>query len=946
MKTTSLLLILISIISPSIVRAQIDLNKLRNTARTIDDATGASDLMKKKLVARMSESRKEFEESSFTYAVSLSDNAGLYENEEKLGKYKKYMLEYINSKDQQENTPAEKASNMMEAGEMFYASGHYHLAESSFSGAKLIYENEGDTSSVLFARLVSNIALLQHTTGRYEASEKNSVHALRLRKNLFNKPSEIYAASVNNLAVLYKDLGRYSESENLIAEALQLNEQTIGKKSIPYGLSLNNQGMLFLEMGRYSEAEKCLKSALEILDQAQRGKSSNYIRLMMNVAVLYQEMRRYDESEATLLQAIKLKERKLGKNHPDYAHLLSNLAGLYMVMEKYEKVESLLQDALKIYEKKFGKEHPSYASALYNLGNYYRITSRFSEAESALKECSQIRKNVLGPDHPELLDVKESIGLLYWQSQRKQEAYTALKEVLDQTMEHINKYFAPLSEAEKTRYWDKMRTRFRHFYSFASTATEVPGITKDLLFYHVNTKALLLNSSTKVKHQILNGTDKALKKDYLRWLDQREKLSYYYSLPKQQLQEENINLDSLEKEANNLEKQLSARSLIFNQGYKKDLVNPVQIAKYLKTHEAAVEIIHYNKFDKFLEAESGYMALIITATNSANPFIVVLENGSDLEKKYYAYYRNCIRQKMEDTKSREMFWEKIASAIPAAAKTIFISADGVYNQINLNTIRDNSGKYLIDQKTLICLTNSKDLIEMRGSKQQIPARSAAIFAFPFYGPSGSISSLPGTKAEGDNIGKQLRTAGYKVSLLKETQATEEKVRDLDNIGILHFATHGFFLKEPDNPDKEFIFGINAGKSTEEPLLRSGLLLANAEAAMNQESSSGILTAYEVMNLQLEKTGIVVLSACETGLGDVKNGEGVYGLQRAFKVAGADAIIMSLWKVDDAATQLLMTSFYKYFISSGDRVKAFRQAQLELKKKFPEPVYWGAFVLVE
>jgi CHAT domain-containing protein len=167
---------------------------------------------------------------------------------------------------------------------------------------------------------------------------------------------------------------------------------------------------------------------------------------------------------------------------------------------------------------------------------------------------------------------------------------------------------------------------------------------------------------------------------------------------------------------------------------------------------------------------------------------------------------------------------------------------------------------------------------------------------------------------------------------------------------MHIATHGYFLKDTEGSGDAF--GISAENASNNPLLRSGLMLANASktvsgmAETNLESNdNGILTAYEAMNLNLENTNLIVLSACETGLGDVKNGEGVYGLQRAFLVAGADAMIMSLWKVDDAATQQLMTNFYTNWIKLGNKQKAFKQAQIQLMTKYKEPYYWGAFVMM-
>jgi CHAT domain-containing protein len=188
----------------------------------------------------------------------------------------------------------------------------------------------------------------------------------------------------------------------------------------------------------------------------------------------------------------------------------------------------------------------------------------------------------------------------------------------------------------------------------------------------------------------------------------------------------------------------------------------------------------------------------------------------------------------------------------------------------------------------------------------------------------------------------LTSANWTVSTYTKIQATEENFKTLDSPGVLHVATHGFFLSDVDVRDE--LATDETSAITNNPLFRSGLLLAGASADRTGKTEDGILTAYEAMNLSLDQTDLVALSACETGLGEVRNGEGVYGLQRAFSVAGAKAVLMSLWQVDDAATQELMTNFYSHWLKGGDKYTAFRQAQLELKAKYPQPYYWGAFVL--
>jgi CHAT domain-containing protein len=270
----------------------------------------------------------------------------------------------------------------------------------------------------------------------------------------------------------------------------------------------------------------------------------------------------------------------------------------------------------------------------------------------------------------------------------------------------------------------------------------------------------------------------------------------------------------------------------------------------------------------------------------------------------------------------------------------------VYNQINLNTLKKTGGDFLINRYDLAIIGNSKDLIALKNQKASSTKKDAFLLGFPDYGGT-TIPALPGTKVEVEGISRILKTAGYQVTLSQQNDATESKIKTVSGPAVVHIATHGYFLQ-----DTEGAVGIAAENAKDNPLLRSGLLLAGASKTMSGEvlpnlesNDNGVLTAYEAMNLNLNGTNLLVMSACETGLGDVRAGEGVYGLQRAFIVAGAKALVMSLWKVDDAATQALMTNFYNNLSKGGSKLKAFKQAQQQLMLKYKDPYYWGAFVMV-
>ncbi|MEM9325553.1 MAG: CHAT domain-containing protein, partial [Bacteroidota bacterium] len=212
-----------------------------------------------------------------------------------------------------------------------------------------------------------------------------------------------------------------------------------------------------------------------------------------------------------------------------------------------------------------------------------------------------------------------------------------------------------------------------------------------------------------------------------------------------------------------------------------------------------------------------------------------------------------------------------------------------------------------------------------------------------------LALLPGTQKEVKIIDSLWQEKNEEPIVFMSDEAVEERIKEVKSPQTLHIATHGFFLQNEDGAAAEG----TEDNYVENPLLRSGLILAGANSYIShgrisnsdRPEDDGILTAFEAMNLNLDDTELVVLSACETGLGEVQNGEGVFGLQRSFQVAGADAIIMSMWTVDDNATQELMTNFYEEWLESGDKHGAFIEAQKRLKEKYTAPYYWGAFVMV-
>ncbi|MFZ6001795.1 MAG: CHAT domain-containing protein, partial [Bacteroidota bacterium] len=386
----------------------------------------------------------------------------------------------------------------------------------------------------------------------------------------------------------------------------------------------------------------------------------------------------------------------------------------------------------------------------------------------------------------------------------------------------------------------------------------------------------------------------------------------------------------------------------FSSGYATQKISYKEIRDVLTDAEAVVEVIHVRSYDQDFTADSRYVGLVLTK-GVAQPQFVLLENGNQLDTRYAKFYKNAIQQKLADDQSYQQYWSKIDPLVKGK-KMIYLSPDGVYNQINPNTFKNPAGGFLLSQYDLIVLGNSKDLLGIKKRTATAAKKDAFLLGFPDYGGT-TVAALPGTKVEIEGITKILKTAGYQTKQVMQKEANEAMVKLVKAPSLMHIATHGYFLKDSEVQEGAAV-GVAIENAQENPLLRSGLLLSGAANTMSGKANvdlssndNGVLTAYEAMNLNLDGTDLIILSACETGLGEVKAGEGVYGLQRAFLVAGANALIMSLWKVDDAATQELMTSFYTNWAKTGNKQKAFKQAQSQLMTKYKEPYYWGAFVMM-
>lgn len=912
---------------------------LKNKVSNINVGKGL-DKGKELLSDELHKTREKFDTTSFNYSVSFSDQSAQFEDKEKFDDVKNTASLYLD-KDKTKDV-LEEARDHLDLGEMYYASNGFRLAEVSFIAAAGLLEINGYQSHAMYPRVLADMGMLYNGMGRYDLSMEFTKRALEAREKQRGTESVDYAASLNNMAVLNKNMGNFNEAEKEFAQTIEINKKASGMESMPYAITLNNRGVLYQTLGRFEEAEKDMKMCLKVAAKDDNIKATQLARFQTNLGLLYQQEGKYQEAEAIYQEAIDDMSKnplKSKRSNPDYAHMIEIKASLYLETGRNQEAEDLLKEAMDIYERKFGDNFSGYGLIKAKLGALYRRTGRLDEAENSLSSAERILASSYGTRHPHYVEVTTETALLKWQQGKTDEANELFQKSLNQSMVFVGKYFAPMSDVEKAAFWKTLRPRFEKYYAFAADAGDSNNdILTNVVNYRLATKAMLLSSTTKVKNQILNSKDKELVKTYNAWMDNKRQLALYYSMSKEDLANQQVNTDSLEQATNQLEKQLSEKSGIFSEAYgsKTPVLNDVQ--QRLKPGEAAIEVV---RVGYALNNEGvKYVALIVLPNNVK---MAVLPNGDQLEERYFKYYKNAISLKRDDGYSYDQYWKPIENEL-AGIKKVYLSSDGVYNQLSVNSLKDANGSFVLDKLLLLNITSLRSLTESKTAGST--SKTALLLGNPTYG-SDEIDPLPGTGKEISTISSILKTGGYKTSVYQGSAATEKALKEVKSPKVVHIATHGFFVKDV-HKDNSQVFSVPLNNVSENVLLRSGLLLANAGNAAGKGkmgADNGILTAYEAMNLDLTNTDLVVLSACETGLGDIMAGEGVYGLQRSFEVAGAKAVIMSLWKVDDAATQLLMTTFYKSWISTKDKVKSFRMAQKALKSKYPEPYYWGAFVLL-
>ncbi len=864
------------------------------------------------------------------------------------------------------------------------------------------------------AKLLNSQCIEFYRAGKYDEAIKPCQRVLAIVEKEFGSEHPNVAIFLNNLALVYKTKGEYVKAEPLYQRALAIYEKAPGGERLNVATALNNLAELYEAKGDHAKAEPLFQRALALLEKEFGGEHPNVATLLNNLAGLYEAKRDYVKAEPLYKRALEIYEKAFGGEDPSVARSLNNLASLYQDKNESAKAEPLYQRALTIREKVLGSEHPDVAQSLNNLALLYHAKGEYAKAESFYQRALVISERAFGGEHPLVAALLNNLAGLYEAKEDYPRAIEFLLRAEEIRESNINSILATGSEKQKQLYLDTLTgetdgTVSLHAHSAPTNAQAARLALTTIL----RRKGRALDAMTDQ----IEGLRRRAAPGDVRLLD---------ALTAAQSQLANLQLSSdmrlspaeirarvteLETQIEKLQGDIGRRNAEFRARTQPVTLDAVRGA--IPTDAALIEIFAYRPFNvkaKSIDENYGkarYVAYVLKPTSDV-PQSVDLGDAAQINADLMLWREALLNPDRVDVRALgrrvdERVMRPVRKLL-GTTKRLFISPDGALNLIPFAALVDENNKYLLETYALDYLTSGRDLLRLQVSSDNRPG--AVIFANPTYnltgqavaacqrpkrkrgllletededaanGKSASVRRdiayrgidftrscyppLKGTAEEATLINAALINA----TVLTDKRATEAALKGLNSPPILHVATHGFFL--PDQPQPLNTKGASSADApaTENPLLRSGLIMAGANQKSSGTGEDGVLTAFEAAGLNLWGTKLVVLSACETGLGDVVNGAGVYGLRRALVLAGSETQVMSLWQVDDAATRDLMGDYYTRLQRGEGRTEAMRQAQLGMlhgetgrrvkgtrtrtqtapaSESNAHPYYWAAFI---
>ena len=839
---------------------------------------------------------------------------------------------------------------------------------------------------------LSSLAKDYSKLGDYTKAIEIETKALEIQRAVLGEDHPNYVSSLFTLVAYYSEHGDYTKAKEIEAYASEILKRDDIKDLDPQFYGENNELMdsirskfnqiehqLFISQEPVSY-ERYLILEDELLQLLKKSERDQNAFSMGWLAYYNSYLGHHERAVAFGIEAVEISKKIFGTEHPYYVRFLADLAGYYSNLGDYQEAVRLGTEAVDVTQRVRGTKNQDYVRYLTDLAGYYSNLGDNKEAIRLETEAIQIRKRTIGIEGPDYVRYLADLAGYYSNLGDYFEALPLIKEYLNLVRKDTYDTFSRLTANERFMYWN-------HSY-YIINLNNIPRIlvhsgmpdAATMLYDYMAlfAKSVLLSTEQEMEKLIQESDNAEALQMYSQLRQYRQILNAQYLKP---ISERQINCDSLEKVSTELERQLVSRVKEFGDYTRNLSITWHDVQSKLNDNDIAIEFLSYSDID----GGTTYAALTLCKGDTMpmlTPLFVEsqLNTASSIQDTYLTPITDAI------------VWGGLSSRLQGKSH-VYFSASGMLHNIGIEYLPSMKGKECYR------LSSTRELVTHKPSERR--SKSAALFGGIDYdatyaslkstvnnepsatyladntmtipvglnrggfnystmrGTRYAASRLPHSKPEIQEISAFLKENGFVVQDFDTIRATEESFKALSGQrkSLIHISTHGFYYDEDEAENKAkhmrmMLMGENRPTNIEDQsLLRCGLCFAGANQILQDSLPSsgqddGILNALEIAQMDLRGLDLVVLSACQTALGDVVNGEGVFGLQRGFKKAGANSILMSLWEVDDEVTHIFMTEFYRAWTSGMTKTQAMKKAQAIIQERYPDPHDWAAFILLD
>ncbi|MGE3536624.1 MAG: CHAT domain-containing protein [Candidatus Tectimicrobiota bacterium] len=874
--------------------------------------------------------------------------------------------------------------------------GHYQQAARELHTALQLVAPEAQQTDPRLIPVLHGLGRVSHALGAWSQAATWLHRALRLQATQAPEASAV-APLLIDLAAIHQDQQEYGPAADLLQRARTSLAQRWGDDAAALLPVLQGQARLALARGDEASAATLLLHSLASIERTAGPTHPNAAQTLFGLGAVWTAQADYARAAWAYRRALAIWEQTLGPEHPYRAYGLYNLALLAEYQGQGATAAPLYQQALHLWEQSLGAGHPLLASAMSHAGSLAEAQHDLPQAQQWFSRALHLWRQALGAEHPSVAIAASGLARVHTRRGELPQALAHLSQANDILERTLYRNLHSGSERQRHLYLtSQLKGNTHHTLAFHFQAAPHNLEAARLALRTVlRRKGLLLEAQVTTQQHLWRQLDAEGRKrleSLQQWRELRTRLALTAETPAGAADELDMPLEETLDELIEEHEQALLHHVTTSQG-ERQLPTLEAVAQQLPPGTLLVEFVTYIPLLSAPALEDQGLPPkrygVYVLHGDGNLHWADLGTAQDIDQEVAAL-RSVLHSRQPHTwqaPSQALYQRLIQPLTPwlAEAQHLLLSPDGALHVLPFAALRDAQGTLLLERYQLTYLSTGRELLQQAAvapamgppviiagpdfdalipdspaPEETLPRRSPPAAGPQRRGTLPTFSPLPGASQEG----QMLQHALTQAVVLTGAEATEARLKAVRSPRLLHLATHGFFLPyqspapraptallaaEPVAP-RGFTVAAEAarpavhGSAEANPLLRAGLALAGANHPQ-AEQEDGVLTAMEATALDLQGTQLVVLSACDTGLGDIRDGESVYGLRRAFTIAGAASQVSTLWQVSDSATQAFMTAYYQRLLAGEARSAALRQVQLASARsaQWSHPFYWAAFL---